>query len=216
MQKEDRSTLEEGNRSYFDRKLIDFLHELASSKPTPGGGGAGALAGALAAALVSMVANLTDEGEGEGKGKAALKGVEEEATDLYRYFLEGIGADASVFENLLEAYRSSSPGETEIDRALKKAIETPLCLGRAALKALDLSYRCAASGKKELITDAAAAAHLAETALQIALLNVEINLKGMEEGDYARSKGEESDELERKGRKKHAATIAKVEERIKG
>ncbi|MFY9189015.1 MAG: cyclodeaminase/cyclohydrolase family protein, partial [bacterium] len=44
----------------------DFLEQLASAAPAPGGGSASALAGALAAALVNMVANLT-----QGKEKFA-------------------------------------------------------------------------------------------------------------------------------------------------
>ena len=36
-----------------------FLDDLASERPTPGGGGAAAVCGAIGAALVSMVANLT-------------------------------------------------------------------------------------------------------------------------------------------------------------
>jgi methenyltetrahydrofolate cyclohydrolase len=36
-----------------------FLDDLASRKPTPGGGSAAAVMGAMGAALVSMVCNLT-------------------------------------------------------------------------------------------------------------------------------------------------------------
>ena len=39
--------------------IATFLDELASERPTPGGGGAAAVSGAIGAALVSMVANLT-------------------------------------------------------------------------------------------------------------------------------------------------------------
>ncbi|MGL5206255.1 MAG: cyclodeaminase/cyclohydrolase family protein, partial [Acidaminococcaceae bacterium] len=43
----------------LDKSCKDFLTDLASKEPTPGGGGAAALAGAIAAALTSMVSNLT-------------------------------------------------------------------------------------------------------------------------------------------------------------
>ena len=39
----------------LDKSCKDFLTDLASKEPTPGGGGAAALAGAIAAALTSMV-----------------------------------------------------------------------------------------------------------------------------------------------------------------
>ncbi len=43
----------------IEKKVNNFLNELASSSPTPGGGSVAALAGALGAALLSMVGNLT-------------------------------------------------------------------------------------------------------------------------------------------------------------
>ena len=39
--------------------IQSFLDGLASSAPTPGGGGAAAISGAMGAALLSMVCNLT-------------------------------------------------------------------------------------------------------------------------------------------------------------
>ena len=42
-----------------DESIGKFLDDLASERPTPGGGGAAAVMGAIGAALVSMVANLT-------------------------------------------------------------------------------------------------------------------------------------------------------------
>jgi formiminotetrahydrofolate cyclodeaminase len=44
---------------YLDKPLQDYLDELASAQPTPGGGSAAALSGAMGASLASMVARLT-------------------------------------------------------------------------------------------------------------------------------------------------------------
>ena len=40
---------------YLEQPLQNYLDELASFQPTPGGGSAAALSGAMAAALASMV-----------------------------------------------------------------------------------------------------------------------------------------------------------------
>ena len=40
-------------------RITEFLDELASSSPAPGGGSVAALSAALGAALTSMVCNLT-------------------------------------------------------------------------------------------------------------------------------------------------------------
>ena len=41
------------------QSIADFLEELASATPTPGGGGAAALMGAMGAGLIAMVAQVT-------------------------------------------------------------------------------------------------------------------------------------------------------------
>jgi formiminotetrahydrofolate cyclodeaminase len=43
----------------IEKEVSEFVFELSSRNPTPGGGGASALAGALGISLGGMVANLT-------------------------------------------------------------------------------------------------------------------------------------------------------------
>ena len=61
----------------LDKSCNQFLDELASKAPVPGGGGACAYAGALGMALGSMVGNLT-------VGKKKYKDVEEDIIELLR------------------------------------------------------------------------------------------------------------------------------------
>ena len=58
-----------------DKSIQQFLDELASKAPTPGGGSAAAVMGAQSAALTSMVCNLTI-------GKAKYAEVENDMQDL--------------------------------------------------------------------------------------------------------------------------------------
>jgi glutamate formiminotransferase/formiminotetrahydrofolate cyclodeaminase len=44
---------------FSEKKISEFLNQLSSNTPTPGGGTVAALSGGLAASLVSMVASLT-------------------------------------------------------------------------------------------------------------------------------------------------------------
>lgn len=55
--------------------IKDFLDELSSSSPTPGGGGASGLVGAIGCALGLMVGNLT-------VGKKKYKDVEDEIREI--------------------------------------------------------------------------------------------------------------------------------------
>ena len=73
---------EEANIDPRNQELEEFLEDLASSKPAPGGGSAAAVAGALAAALSSMVANLTVGKEQYKDVEGAFEGILEKAEVL--------------------------------------------------------------------------------------------------------------------------------------
>src|SRR2546423_12618550 len=62
----------------LEKPLQNYLDELASSQPTPGGGSAAALSGAMAAALASMVVRLT-------LGKADYASVQQEMEILLHH-----------------------------------------------------------------------------------------------------------------------------------
>ena len=49
----------ESDAMYLDQSLQKYLDDLASDRPTPGGGSTAALSGAMGASLVCMVARLT-------------------------------------------------------------------------------------------------------------------------------------------------------------
>ncbi len=63
---------------YLEQSLQNYLDELASFQPTPGGGSAAALSGAMAAALASMVVRLT-------QGKADYASVQQEMETLLQH-----------------------------------------------------------------------------------------------------------------------------------
>ena len=88
----------------LEQKTTDFLEQLSSSAPIPGGGGASAAVGAFASALGLMVTNLT-------VGKKKYADVEEEILEI-REKLEQkkqdlvrmVDEDAEAFEPLAKAY----------------------------------------------------------------------------------------------------------------
>ncbi len=99
----------------------DFLSQLASKAPAPGGGGAAALVGAAGVALGNMVGDLTT-------GKKKYAAVEEEILALnaraeaLRKRLEAlVQADADAFTPLAAAY--GLPRETPEQQARKAAEE---------------------------------------------------------------------------------------------
>ena len=182
----------------MEKKVDKFLENLASSAPTPGGGGAAALCGALAIALGNMVGSLT-----LGKKKYAdvqddIAALNARAESLRADFVALIDADAEAFAPLAKAYSipKDAPERAEVmEAALKRAAEPPLEIMRRSAEALDVIADYAAKGSALAISDAGCAAALAIAAMRAAALNVRINTKSMTDRDAAEQMNAETDGL---------------------
>lgn len=145
----------------------DFLDNLASKSPAPGGGSVAALMGAHSAALVSMVCRLT-------MGKKKHAGVEKEMKDvlkksekLRKKFIVLAEKDKEAFLNVVRK-KYSSP-------SLEKAAAVPAKTARLADEILMLAKIVKQKGNKNAITDAKIAIDLAKAAKKGAILNVKAN-----------------------------------------
>ena len=161
----------------------DFLTELASSAPAPGGGGGAAMAGALAAALASMVANLTIGKEKFAAQECEVKALLQEAEQVRQDLLALVEDDAAVFNSFMACYKLPKTTDAEkaartaaIRKAAKQAAEVPLAIAKASYKVLQLADRLVIIGNPGVITDGACSALLARAALRCAEYNVRINL----------------------------------------
>ena len=182
----------------MEKNIDKFLAELASSAPTPGGGGAAALCGALGIALGNMVGNLT-------LGKKKYADVQEDIAELNAKaealragFVALVDADAEAFAPLSRAYSipKDDPARDEImEPALLKAAEAPLEIMRKCAEALELISGYAAKGSALAISDAGCAAALCGAAMEAAALNVKINTKSMNNRAVADNINAEMNEL---------------------
>lgn len=182
----------------MEKNIEKFLEALASSAPTPGGGGAAALCGALGIALGNMVGNLT-----LGKKKYAdvqedIAALNQRAEAIRADFVALIDADAEAFAPLSRAYSipKDDPARDEImEPALLKAAEAPLEIMRKCAEALELISGYAAKGSALAISDAGCAAALCGAAMEAAALNVKINTKSMKNRAVADNINAEMNEL---------------------
>ena len=170
----------------------EFCEVLASKAPVPGGGGASALVGGLAIALGNMVGNLT-------LGKKKYADVEEEiqicnaqAEILRNRFLDLIQADGDSFAPLAAVYRLPSGTEEEkkikeekLQQALADACVVPEQIMECCMEALKLIDIYEAKGSVMAVSDAAAAALLAKSALSAAALNLRINARSLQDRTVA-------------------------------
>jgi formiminotetrahydrofolate cyclodeaminase len=175
-----------------DKPVTNFLDELASSAPAPGGGSVAALSGALGAALVSMVCNLTlgKKGYEDVQGDiqdllAQSEGLRQELTDL----LEDDVAAYTGYSKAAKMPRATEEEKAEraeaMQAALKTATDVPLRIAGAAVKVMDLCMPAAEKGNKWAVSDAGVAVLMAEAALRSAALNVLINLGSLKDEEFA-------------------------------
>lgn len=152
-----------------DQKIEEFLNDLGSPKPTPGGGAVAAITAATAAALIEMVVNLT-------KGDA-IKDLGEKAHELREKLLILADQDVAAFDKVMEAYRSK--GKSQIKAALEGAIVVPQETKEYAINVEELARIVEKEGNKNAISDARTAIYLAQAAQKSAQENIDINEKSL-------------------------------------
>ena len=84
--------------------IDEYIKELGSKAPVPGGGGASAVAGALSAALSSMVCNLTVGKKSYISVEDDIKKILEDMNKHMESFIKLSDKDAEVFYPLSQAY----------------------------------------------------------------------------------------------------------------
>jgi formiminotetrahydrofolate cyclodeaminase len=172
--------------------IVTFLDDLASERPTPGGGGAAAVCGAIGAALVSMVANLTIGKKNYEAVWEDLEAVNAKAEALRAELTGAIEADAVAFNSVMAAYGLPRATEEEkakraasIQAALKDATLAPLRAVRACFEVILLAAAAAEKGNLNVISDAGVAVLAANAGLRGAALNVFVNAKAIKDRDFA-------------------------------
>ena len=171
-----------------DYAIDDFLEELASAQPVPGGGGASAVSGALGTALGAMSLNLTIGKKKYAAQEEALKSFLSELNTLREVFLTLADKDEEVFLPLSKAYGLPRKTEEEqkvraayMEQALMDATEVPLQVMDYACQALRVLQKSVEMVSPLSVSDTGVAASFLKTAVRGAGMNVRINLKSMKD-----------------------------------
>lgn len=185
-----------------DRPVTNFLDELASNAPAPGGGSVASLSGALGAALVSMVCNLTLGKKGYEDVQDDIEELLSESEALRQELTDLLEADVAAYTGYSMA--AKMPRDTDeqkaerakaMQEALKVATDVPLRIAEAAVRVMDLCTPAAEKGNKWAVSDAGVAVLMAEAALRSAALNVLINLGSLKDPDFVAEKRTRLDSL---------------------
>ena len=173
--------------------IRDFVDELSSDSPAPGGGSVSALAASMGAALAAMVAVLSHTKKGFESKHDQLDTIATRAQTLKEQLLGAVDADTAAFERLLEAMRmpkDDAARDEAIADATVAATEVPLGVLQCCPEVIELCREVARIGLQASLSDAGVGAQMARAAAAGAYQNVCINLANLASGERDCSNGQ--------------------------
>ena len=174
-----------------EKTVSQFLDELASSSPAPGGGSVAALAGAAGGALTAMVCNLTIGKKKYADVQDEMSAVGQQTEHLRKELALLIDKDTEAFNTVMTAFGLPKGTEQEqlartaaIQEATKSATLIPLQVMKVCQQTLHHTLTVAQKGNKNSASDAGVAALMLQAGCAGAALNVRINLNGLSDAAF--------------------------------
>lgn len=174
---------------YKNQSLDEFLTELSSRSPTPGGGSAAGLAAATGVALVEMVAHVISERDETERGRLASFVSECDANR--KEFVTMMDQDSAAFESYMSALKL--PKETDEEKkvrrtamqdALKGSTTVPLALAQRVCAFSELLASTFSDAPKDIASDLYVGSAMLEAALDGGVANVYVNLAYLRDVDF--------------------------------
>lgn len=165
-----------------EKTLKEYLDDLSSNSPTPGGGNVAALCGVLSSSLGTMVCNLTIGKKKYAEVEQEIISVKSKLEDYKERFITLAAKDNEAFDKVMDAFKLPKDNDEQkniriqkIDEATFAAAEVPDEVIKICKELLPLIKTTAEKGNQNSLSDAGVAALLTSTAAQGAYLNVLIN-----------------------------------------
>ena len=201
--------------------LEDFLAALGADTPTPGGGTAAATAGAMGASLAEMVARLTLSKEKYAASHDAVRPILEAGQLAREEFVTLAREDSEAYDAVVAARRlpkdtdeQKAARQNAIALANRRAAEVPMRTARAAARLLAALPELAEKGNPNAASDVGAAALLLDACAEGALLNVGINLSGIEDAALVAEMQRETAVLQEASQRFRSHVVAMVRKRF--
>jgi formiminotetrahydrofolate cyclodeaminase len=201
--------------------LSEFLAVLASAAPTPGGGTAAAVAGSMGAALAEMVAQITLSKDKFASVHEAIRPIADAAQTARAEFLKLAREDSDAYDAVVAARKLPKDSEAEktarqhqIAVANRQAAEVPMRTAQAAVRLLAALPELAEKGNPNAVSDVGAAALLLDACVEGALLNVGINLSGIDEPAFVAEMQRETAVAQGESQRLRSQVVALVRRRF--
>lgn len=177
----------------IEKPFKELVDSVSSKSAAPGGGSIAAAAGALGAGLVAMACKFTIGNEKYQDHWDEFQVLLDEVEKYRMELIELVDKDSEAYNGIVEVFKSkkaiiSEQGEQEFkDRlqlAYKYAAEVPLNTAESSFEVLKRSKTVAEKGNVNTISDTGVGAQMAYAGVIGGILNVEINLKSIENENY--------------------------------
>lgn len=185
--------------------IMEFLEELYSKAPTPGGGGASALIGCVSVALCGMVSNLTTGKKKYAEYENTIQEILKESKNTMNHLYSLIEKDALCFEPLSKAYgiQKEDPNrEAILEHALKEAASVPMEILETVYGIIPMLEELVIKGSTLASSDVGVAASACKSALEGSVMNIYINTSLMKEKEYANALEEKATNIVKDGTKR--------------
>lgn len=174
-----------------DLSVEEFSQVLGSDSPAPGGGSVAALSGTLGADLVSMVCQLSISKKGLEPFESELEEIRDNARALSKSLLKRVDLDTEAFNGVMAGFKMPKETDDEkaarrdaVQAAYKEAVQSPLRIARECLAVLKLTENLGGKSNPNTLSDLGVASQQAYAGLAGAVMNVNINLPSIKDGDF--------------------------------
>jgi glutamate formiminotransferase/formiminotetrahydrofolate cyclodeaminase len=195
----------ENENRLIDMKLKEFMNEIASESPAPGGGSVAAYIGALGVALGTMVANLSSQKRGWDNRWKEFSDWAEKGKTIQNSLLQLVDEDTLAFKKIMETFALPKRSEEEkrirniaIQEATKVAIMIPFRVMETAFSGFELIKEMVEKGNPNSITDAGVGALALRSSIIGAFLNIKVNSSGLEDKNFLKTIFARCNEIEEK------------------
>ena len=205
----------------LSKKLKNYLEELSSNSPTPGGGNVAALSGSLACNLGIMVCNLTIGKKKYVNVEEEMKDIKAKLEELNDCFVELAAKDNYAFDQVMAAFKL--PKETDeqkklrsekIEEATFAAAVVPSEVIETCGKVIPYLETISLKGNQNSVSDAGVGLSLLNTAAEGAFLNVIINCTSLSNKTIGQELMKKSEIIYEEVKNKSDESIANIKSKL--